>query len=297
MKAAVEKKEKRHLALHWKILLFVVLSVAGTAFVGLFHDGKPASIKPEPTENFYINDYSHVYSEETEAFFWEQGRKLAGQTSAQVVVAAVPDTEYESFEKYSRDMARRWELGDPKKANGVLILFATGENTRVRMEVGYGLKELLTQSVCSEILEQWAEPAMQEGNWNQAALQTWVTVAKKVYTEYGKEIPEALISMPQANETPGASGDADADLIPAGSVMQPWLVLLVNFGIFWAVVLALMLIGLLFKAIFRWNGWGSSAPNQGGAAWVSYGPHDYGGSGVGGSSSGGGGFGGNGTSG
>lgn len=286
-----KNKGKKQLALHWKILLFVVLSIAGTAFVGLFHDGKPASVKPEPTKNFYINDYSHVYSEQTEAFLWEQGRKLAGQTSAQVVVAAIPDTGYENFGEYSRDMARRWALGDPQKDNGVLILFSTGEKARVCIEVGYGLRERLTQSVCNEIMERWAESAMQEGKWNQAALQTWVAVAKEVYAKYDKEIPEALLTMPQPDETPGAEGDADADLIPVGSAMRPWLVLLVNFGIFWAAVLLLVLIGLFMKAIFRWNGWGSPGVNQGGAAWVSYGPHDYGGSGPGGDS--GGGFGGN----
>ena len=277
LKSTIKKGEKRQLALRWKVLLFVVLSVAGTAFVGLFHDGKPASVKPVQTKNFYINDYSHVYSEQTEAFLWEQGRKLAGQTSAQVVVAAVPDTGYESFGEYSRDMARRWALGDPQKANGVLILFSTGEKTQVRMEVGYGLRERLTQSVCDEILERWAKPAMQEGKWNQAALQTWVAVTKEVYTEYGRESPETLMTLPQADEIPGVEGDADADLVPAGSTMQPWLVLLVNFGIFWAAVLLLILLGLLLKTIFHWNGWGASAPNQGGSAWASYGPQDYGG--------------------
>ena len=118
---------------------------------------------------------------------------------------------------------------------------------------------------------------MQEGKWNQAALQTWVAVTKEVYTEYGREIPETLMTLPQADEIPGVEGDADADLVPAGSTMQPWLVLLVNFGIFWAAVLLLILLGLLLKTIFHWNGWGASAPNQGGSAWASYGPQDYGG--------------------
>ena len=43
-------------------------------------------------------------------------------------------------------------------------------------------------------------------------------------------LPETLMTLPQADEIPGVEGDADADLVPAGSTMQPWLVLLVNFG-------------------------------------------------------------------
>lgn len=58
----------------------------------------------------------------------------------------------QTIEDYSIEQAQRIGAGDSKKDNGVL--YTVVENTRQdRLEVGYGLEDRLTDSVCAKILD------------------------------------------------------------------------------------------------------------------------------------------------
>ena len=58
----------------------------------------------------------------------------------------------QTIEDYSIEQAQRIDAGDSEKDNGVLYTFV--KNTRQdRLEVGYGLEDRLTDSVCSKILD------------------------------------------------------------------------------------------------------------------------------------------------
>lgn len=138
---------------------------------------------PEPTPYFYINDYSHVFSQSTETFITEQGEKLYAATGAQVVVVSVPNTGNATLEEYSNKLFNEWGIGSEKRDNGVLILFTTDE-AHVRMEIGYGLEGCLPDARCGRILDQYAVEDMHAGNWNAAAVNTWAEAARAAYVDY-----------------------------------------------------------------------------------------------------------------
>ena len=99
-------------------------------------------------------------------------RKLAeleAQTSDQMVVVTVPSLAGETIEKYSLDLANRWQIGRADLNNGVLLVVAPNERN-VRIEVGLGLEGLLTDADAAKIL-QLMFPSFRQGK-----LQDGVTV-------------------------------------------------------------------------------------------------------------------------
>ena len=76
----------------------------------------------EPTEEFYINDYANILSEETEEYIQTNSVSLANATTAQIVVVTVPSLNGVSLEEYSTNLFRQFGIGDKEKNNGLLIL-------------------------------------------------------------------------------------------------------------------------------------------------------------------------------
>ena len=73
------------------------------------------------------------------------------QTKNQIVVFTLPSTEGESIEEFSLRVFEKWQLGQAKADNGVLLVVAT-EDRKLRIEVGYGLEALLTDTKCGLII-------------------------------------------------------------------------------------------------------------------------------------------------
>lgn len=190
---------------------FLLISVIGTVlltYIGMT-DTKTTQI-PEPTELFYIEDYSGVLSEDTEDRILDQTLDLYVDTSAQVCVVTVPNTHEDSLEEYSLKLANKWGIGDKEQDNGVLILFTT-DSPHVRLEVGKGLEGCLPDAKAGRILDEYAVEAIDAGEWNKAAINTFTAVAEVIYGEYGLKPPTSLVYVDQADENPEEITFADAD--------------------------------------------------------------------------------------
>ncbi len=72
------------------------------------------------------------------------------QTTAQIAVVTVPSLDGRTVDDYGHDLFNTWSIGQKEVNNGVLLLVAPNER-RMRIEVGYGLEPLLTDSLCGEI--------------------------------------------------------------------------------------------------------------------------------------------------
>ncbi|TGK85419.1 TPM domain-containing protein [Leptospira bourretii] len=84
------------------------------------------------------------------------------KTSAQVYVYIIPSLEGENLESYSLAVAEKSQLGQKGKDNGVLVLLSTGDR-KVRIEVGYGLEETLTDVLCNRIIRNVMIPEFKKG--------------------------------------------------------------------------------------------------------------------------------------
>ncbi|MCU0824721.1 MAG: TPM domain-containing protein [Leptospira sp.] len=95
---------------------------------------------------------------------------IESQTSAQIFVYIIPSLEGETIESYAMSVAEKSGIGQKGKDNGVLLLLSTGDR-KVRIEVGYGLEDTVTDVYCNRIIRNVMIPRFKEGNLTQGVME------------------------------------------------------------------------------------------------------------------------------
>ena len=102
----------------------------------------------------------------------------------QVVVVTVPSLEGMPIEEYANQLGRHWKIGQKGHDNGVLFIIAPNER-EVRIEVGYGLEAVLTDTASIKILNE-ISPALKSGDYDTAAYEA----VKKIIPIIQQEKPK-----------------------------------------------------------------------------------------------------------
>ncbi|SDR94044.1 uncharacterized protein SAMN05216598_0011 [Pseudomonas asplenii] len=84
-------------------------------------------------------------------------------TGEQIVVVTLPDLQGTSIEDYGYQLGRHWGIGQKDRNNGALLIVARDER-KVRIEVGYGLEDRLTDARASLIINHLIVPQFKRGN-------------------------------------------------------------------------------------------------------------------------------------
>ncbi len=256
-----------------------ILSIAVAAVLLLLASIGAAAAKkyPEPTDRFFINDYADVIDSSAEDEIYSRAAALYEKTGAQAVVVAAKNLGGEEPADYALGLGRQWGVGDKKKNNGVVILFAL-EERQIYIAVGYGLEGALPDIKADRIIETYGLEYLKADNFSEGILQITKAVINEIYIEYGEE--------PEEGYTP--IDDTEEDDLAESAVF--WLVLIV------IVVLYVLIFGR--RRRFFWFGGpgGFGGFGGGGFSGGSFGGHSSGGGFSGGGFSGGGGsFGGGGA--
>ncbi|HXZ01635.1 MAG TPA: TPM domain-containing protein [Stellaceae bacterium] len=85
------------------------------------------------------------------------------QTRQQVVVVTLKSLQGETIEDYGYRLGRFWGIGEKGRDTGALLIVAPAEH-KVRIEVGYGLEDRLTDAISRTIIEQVILPAFRRGD-------------------------------------------------------------------------------------------------------------------------------------
>lgn len=112
-----------------------------------------------------VVDNANIVSYQTEQRLNNLLYSLSSQTGMQVAVLTIPSLQGEDLESYSMRVADNWKLGSKEKNTGVLLLVALKERA-VRIEVGYGLEDVLTDMKCGLIIRNVIVPYFRDGNYD-----------------------------------------------------------------------------------------------------------------------------------
>ena len=123
--------------------------------------GKQSALRP--TAGGHVRDAAGIMSAAAENRVDAGLAKLEATTSDQVAVVTVVNLAGQPIERFSLDYARRWGLGRKDLDNGVLVMVAPNEH-KVRIEVGTGLEELLTDERAGVIVNEMIVP-FKAGNY------------------------------------------------------------------------------------------------------------------------------------
>ncbi len=140
----------------------------------------------QPTEQFYVNDYANVLSQETEDAIYNASKELYDKTGAQVVVLTVTSLNGKSIEDYGIETARSWKIGSANKNNGILILLSTGDR-EVRVDVGYGLEGCMNDAKAGRLIDEFAVPYYKDNDFAQGTERLFYAVLNIVRQEYNLE--------------------------------------------------------------------------------------------------------------
>lgn len=144
----------------------------------------------EPTNQFYVNDYANVLTTETEQYIMNMNIELNNKTKAQIVVVTVNTLEGKSIEEYATELSRKFEIGDKKENNGVLLLCSTGDR-KFRIEVGYGLEGVLPDGKTGRIQDEYILPYLKNDNYDEGIKNGFSAILQEVCKEYNIEISES----------------------------------------------------------------------------------------------------------
>lgn len=103
--------------------------------------------------NIYVSDNAGIVSNQLKQKMFQLNQQLLENANgAQFMLITVPALPSgESVESYSNKIANQLGVGDREKNNGVVFLMAI-EDRESRLEVGYGLESILTDSYADDII-------------------------------------------------------------------------------------------------------------------------------------------------
>lgn len=115
-----------------------------------------------------VVDGSKLFTDDAADRIHWQLYNLREVSGPQVVLMTVPSLGGAKIEDYSFRVANQWAIGDAERHDGVLLLIAPKEK-QVRIEVGKGLENVLTDAVSKKIITEKMLPHFRKGNMEAAA--------------------------------------------------------------------------------------------------------------------------------
>jgi uncharacterized protein len=148
------------------MVLFRTLTIALVLFGASFASADGPKPIPSPPY-YYLLDEPHVLSQNAlravETLLVEHDR-VSGE---QVLIAIFQSLGDEDMVDYTNRVFQQWKIGKRGKDNGVLLALFWNEH-KARIEVGYGLEDVLTDAKSSGILSDILIPELKNSNPDRA---------------------------------------------------------------------------------------------------------------------------------
>jgi len=94
-----------------------------------------------------------------------------------MVVVTVPSLNGQDVADYTQNLGKRWGIGRKGINDGIVVLVAPNER-KVRIAVGYGLENLLTNSYCQKVIDTMMIPQFRTANYYGGLMAAVVDLAR-----------------------------------------------------------------------------------------------------------------------
>jgi len=134
------------------------------------------SIKyPEPAG--FVNDFADFFTKEEIIQMEDFIKDFEKKTTAEIVVVTVKSLEGLTIEKFAFELFNTWGISKAGKNNGILLLIAPG---LIRIEVGLGLEEVITNKTAKNIIDEIIIPYFKESKYGQGSYEGVKAIAEKI---------------------------------------------------------------------------------------------------------------------
>jgi uncharacterized protein len=204
------------------------------AAAALIRPGSALAEKPVPFLSGRVVDEANMIPADVRASLERKLASLEADTGAQVAVLTVARLDGEPLEEYSLRVASTWKLGRKGKDDGALFLIAR-DDRKMRIEVGYGLEDRLTDATCRRILDEAVRPYFRSGDFGKGVEACVDAIASAVRRQ------DLVLPGPR----PGSAGGG-------GFAAMPLLPRLFGLGLFLLVVGIFSLVALFSTGCQSW---------------------------------------------
>lgn len=111
-----------------------------------------------------VYDYINLLSSREKNDLENKLVKYSDTTSTQIVVVIINSTKGEYINYLATNWAHKWGIGQKKEDNGVFILLAK-DDRKINISTGYGVEHLLTDKMCSQIINNDIIPYFKQNNY------------------------------------------------------------------------------------------------------------------------------------
>jgi uncharacterized protein len=151
-------------ALHLGRTLAVVAAVVLLA-------GAARAAEPEfPALSGRVVDAAGILSGSVREELTQMLARQQASTGQQLVVVTLKSLQGFTIEEFGYQLGRHWGIGQKGQNNGVLLIVAPNER-KVRIEVGYGLEDRLTDAASRTIIDQQILPRFRQGDFSAGTLE------------------------------------------------------------------------------------------------------------------------------
>ena len=151
-----------------------------------------AAQPPTPTLTAPVNDFANVIDSASKAELDRRIRAMQ-QTTGDVLVVATVNTfqPYADIDEYAVKMFENGGrgIGQKGKDNGLLIVLAI-DDRRMRIEVGYGLEEFITDGFAGEVKRNVMDPEFRQGRYGPGLLAGATAIINRIAQKRGVTIPD-----------------------------------------------------------------------------------------------------------
>ena len=151
-------------------------------------DGISVSIPEVPNPPKLFNDYVGVVSSTEASDLEAEMVRMKDSTTVQIAVVVVPTVGQYDIADYAQQLATKWGIGQKSKNNGVLLVLAMNDR-KSRIQVGYGLEDVLTDIQTSHIQDKVLKPLMRQEQYATAISETVNAIFQAAKGEYIAEGP------------------------------------------------------------------------------------------------------------
>lgn len=111
-----------------------------------------------------VVDEANILTETEERNIVFLCNKLEKEIGSQLVVNTIETLNEKSIEDYSNKTFNDWKLGRKNINDGILIVVVHNDR-KVRVEVGYGLENIITDVLAANIIQEDMIPKFKDGNF------------------------------------------------------------------------------------------------------------------------------------
>ncbi|VGO22100.1 TPM domain-containing protein [Pontiella sulfatireligans] len=148
-----------------------------------------------------VNDFASVISEENEQRIGSVVEELKQKTGAEIAVVTLQSLEGSGIDGFSTRLFNKWGIGRAGINDGLMVL-ASMKDRMMRIEVGYGLEQVVSNLDAERIRVEDITPRFKEGDYGEGLLAGVVSLSLTVGKSQGVRLKVARSEKSRLREIP-----------------------------------------------------------------------------------------------